>query len=71
MKYALILSIFAALLGGCAIVPAGYADRHDGYYQGRGYYQERDYYRGERYGRDYEYRQQYDNAADPFRQHGH
>ena len=63
-KYALMLSLLAALLGGCAIVPAGYGDRRDGYSQ------ERDYRHHDGYGRDYEYRGQYNNPADPFEQHG-
>lgn len=36
MKRALIFSLFAALLGGCVVVPYGYRD-DDGYRQ-RGYY---------------------------------
>jgi hypothetical protein len=32
MKYILILSIIAASLGGCVIVPGGYGDNRDGYY---------------------------------------
>ena len=32
MKYILILSIIAASLGGCVIVPAGHGDNRDGYY---------------------------------------
>jgi hypothetical protein len=54
MKYILSLSIVAAVLGGCAIVPAGYGDSRDGYYQERGgysrgdvYYQERGYSSGD------------------------
>ena len=39
MKYVLILSIIAASLGGCVIVPAGHGDYRDGYYnQNDGYY---------------------------------
>jgi hypothetical protein len=52
MKYILILSILA-LLGGCAIVPAGYGDHRDGYYR------ERDYNRG-----DGNYRERYYNQGD-------
>ena len=37
MKFILIFSIVAAVLGGCAIVPAGYGDNRDGYYGDRGY----------------------------------
>jgi hypothetical protein len=49
MKYILILSILAALLGGCAIVPAGYGDHRDGYYnQGDGNYRNYSYRGGPR-----------------------
>jgi hypothetical protein len=41
MKYILILSIIAASLGGCVIVPAGYGDSRDGYYRD-GYYNHND-----------------------------
>ena len=71
MKYALILSIAVALLGGCAIVPAGYGDNRYGYYQGR------EYNRGDGYYRDREYYRSYDNDrywarrnGDPFQEHG-
>jgi hypothetical protein len=54
MKYVLLVSTLAALLGGCAIVPAGYGDNR-GYYEERGYdrgydnrYYNRDYNRGDR-----------------------
>lgn len=52
MKYIFFLSILAALLGGCAIVPLEYGDHREGYYQDRGYhrddghYQQRDHNRG-------------------------
>jgi hypothetical protein len=59
MKYILIFSILASLLGGCAIVPTGYSDNR-GYYQERGYYRgdgnyyrDRDYNRGDGYYRDF------------------
>ena len=52
MKYILILSILA-LLGGCAIVPAGYDYGRDGYYR------ERYYNRG-----DHNYRERYFNQGD-------
>jgi len=58
MKYILIFSILASLLGGCVIVPAGSGDNR-GYYQERGYYRgdgnyrDRDYNRGDGYYRDY------------------
>jgi hypothetical protein len=61
MKYILILSILA-LLGGCAIVPAGYGDHRDGYYRERDYnrgdrnYRERYYNQGDGNYRDYSYR---------------
>ena len=71
MKYALILSIAAALLGGCAIVPAGYGDNRYGYYQGR------EYNRGDGYYRDRDYYRSYNNDpywgrrnGDPFQEHG-
>ena len=65
MKYILILSILA-LLGGCAIVPAGYGDHRDGYYRERDYnrgdgnYREREYNRGDG---NY-YRERYYNQGD-------
>jgi hypothetical protein len=72
MKCALILSIAAALLGGCAVVPAGYGDNRYGYYQGH------DYNRGDGYYRDREYNRSYDNDryfnrrnGDPYQEHGH
>lgn len=47
MKYILILSIIAASLGGCVIVPAGYGDNRDGYYNHNdGNYHNYSYYRG-------------------------
>jgi hypothetical protein len=59
MKYILILSILA-LLGGCAIVPAGYGDHRDGYYREReynrgdgNYYRERYYNQGDGNYRDF------------------
>jgi hypothetical protein len=74
MKYALILSIAAALLGGCAIVPAGYGDNRYGYSQGRdynrgdGYYRDREYYRSNANDRDSYYMRR---NGDPFQEHGH
>ncbi len=72
MKYALTLSILAALLAGCAIVPAGYGDHRNGYYE------QRDYNRGDGYNRDgnryygsdryYSYRQ--DAYGGAFQDHG-
>jgi hypothetical protein len=76
MKHSLILSILAALLGGCAIVPAGYGDHRDGYYQERRYdrgdgsYRDRYYNQGDGNYRDYSYRGRYDNQGNPFRDHG-
>lgn len=52
MKTKLTLALIAALLGGCAIVPAGYDG--DGYHA---YYRDRNY-RGDRYGRDDDYYRQ-------------
>jgi hypothetical protein len=37
MRYILILSMHAALLGGCVAAPAGYGDNRDGYSRERGY----------------------------------
>jgi hypothetical protein len=76
MKSALIITIVAALLGGCAFGPARYGDHRDGYYQERSYtrddaYRDRDYYyRGDRNYRDYNYRNGYNSPSDPFRQYG-
>ena len=69
MKSILTLSILAALLGGCAIVPLEYGDHHDGYYQDRGYhrndgyYQQRDHNRG--YG-NYHDDWRHGSQGDPF-----
>ncbi|MHB8726854.1 MAG: hypothetical protein ACYC9Z_16000 [Casimicrobiaceae bacterium] len=76
MKSILAFSILAALLGGCAIVPFGYGDGHDGYRQYQGYqrgdgnYQNRDYNRGNRNYRDYRYRDDHGSPGDPFWQRG-
>ena len=61
MKYILPLSILAVLLGGCAIVPFGHGDRHDGYQErdynrGDGHYRDRYFNQGDRSYRDYSYR---------------
>ena len=66
MKNILILSIVAALLGGCIITP-GYSDQRDGYYQrgnnrGDGYYRDNGY-------RDNGYRD-YGYQGSPYRDHG-
>ena len=75
MKTMLVFSILAALLGGCAIVPVGYGDNHDGYYQERGHrsdgnYRDRNYYRHDGNYRDHGYGGEYRNPGDPFREHG-
>lgn len=43
MKYILILSILAAVLGGCVIAPADYGDRERGSNRDDGNYRHRDY----------------------------
>jgi hypothetical protein len=58
MKYILILSIIAALLGGCVIVPAGYGDNRDGYYK----YNDGNY-------RNYSYRSDRGNQGYAYRDH--
>ncbi len=50
MKRKLVLALVAALMGGCAIVPAWYDNGYD-----RGYHRDRPY-RGDRYDRDGYYR---------------
>lgn len=82
MKHILILSIIAASLGSCAIVPAGYGDsrdryyyNHDGYDRDRGYsrgddnYRDRNYSRGDGSYRDYSYRDERGTQY-PYREHG-
>lgn len=50
MKQILLLSILAALLGGCASSPSGYNDGRDGYYRDHNYSQNRgDYDRTDTY----------------------
>jgi len=56
MKITVILSLLAALLGGCAVVPLGYGRYGDGYYRGQGYYRGDGYYQGDRYYRGDGYR---------------
>jgi len=68
MKSTLVLSLLAALLGGCAIGPPGYGyyrggydqdrsyNRSDGYNRDRGYYRDRDYDRRDGNYGDYNYR---------------
>jgi hypothetical protein len=63
MKYVLIFSILATLLGGCVIAPAGYGDSRGDY--GR----ERGYYRGDG-NRDYGYRGERSYQGDSYRDHG-
>ena len=53
MKLILTLSLLAALLGGCAIVPLGYGHYGDGNSRGQGYY------RGDGYRRDNGYYPRY------------
>jgi hypothetical protein len=66
LKYILILSILAALLGGCVVVPAGSGDNRDSYYGERGYYREHNYNRHDGNYSDYYYRGQ----ENPYRDHG-
>ena len=76
MKFILIFSIVAAVLGGCAIVPAGYGDNRDGYYGDRGYnrgdgsYRGRDYNRGDGNYRDYNNREEQRSQGNPYHDHG-
>lgn len=76
MKSIFILTILAALLGGCAIVPVGYRDGRDDHYRGHDeYYRDRDHARGndgywnrdDRYRNDRGYR---DSRTPPFRDQG-
>ena len=73
MKPILVLSLAAAMLGGCAIVPAGYGDHRDGYYADRGYHRGDGRYRGGDFNgsdgnyRDYDYRGGQGSPANPFR----
>ena len=75
LKYILISSILAAMLGGCVIVPGGYGDNCDGYYGDRGYnrgdgnYRGRDN-RGDGNYRDYNYRGDQGSQGNPYRDHG-
>jgi hypothetical protein len=45
MKRILALSLLAAFLGGCAVVPWGYGYHGDGYHQGYEHHRDNDYYR--------------------------
>ena len=67
MKYILIFSILAALLGGCVIAPAGYGDNRGDYYRERGYTRGDSNYRDRDYNRGY-YRG--GNQETPYRDHG-
>lgn len=76
MKSIFILTILATLLGGCAILPAGYRDGRDGYQRNHDeYYRDRDYARGndrywnrdDRYRDDRGYR---DSRTPPYRDQG-
>jgi hypothetical protein len=70
MKYILIFSILAAMLGGCVVAP-GYGDNRDGYYRERGYYRGDGNYRERDYNyRNYGYRGGYGNQENSYRDHG-
>jgi len=58
MRYSLVLSILAALLGGCAVTSAGY-DRGDSNYRGRDY-NDGIYHK-------YSYRSGHGNPEEPYR----
>jgi hypothetical protein len=62
MKCILILSILAALLAGCAVVPAGYGDRERGYNRGEDNYRDRDFNDGNF--RHYSFRGEHGNQGD-------
>lgn len=66
-KCAVILSIVAALLGGCAVAPMGYGDRERGYDHGNRSYGDRDYNDGN-YGH-YSFRDEHDNQGYPYPGH--
>jgi len=68
MKQTLILSILAAVLGGCVAVPGDYGYRDNGYYGNRGYYGDRGYYRDRNYYGDRGY---YRNDRDNWRRWDH
>ena len=62
MKYLVIACIAAASLGGCAIVPMGYGEHHDGYDENRSY--------GRGYGDGRDYGRNDDNRAGPYHYQG-
>jgi hypothetical protein len=64
MKKILLLSIMAALLGGCVLAPVGYGDNRDGYYR------ERSYNHGDGYYRDSANRGEYGYQGNAYRDHG-
>lgn len=72
MKSMIILSIVAALVGGCAIVPLGHGGRHDGYYRDRGYNRGGGNYRNRDGGtyREHGYRRDRGSQEDPFWERG-
>jgi hypothetical protein len=76
MKHILISSLLVITLGGCAIVPAGYGDQRNSYYQernynrGDGYYRDRYYNQYDRNYRDYGYRSRQGNQGDLYQDHG-
>jgi hypothetical protein len=53
MKRVLILSLLAALLGGCVVTPVGYRDYDDRYYRRHDYYHDYYYRDDRRYGHDH------------------
>jgi hypothetical protein len=61
MKYIVIL-ILIALLGGCAIAPAGYGDRERGYSRGDGNHRDHDYNDANYH--NYSYHGEHGNQAD-------
>ena len=71
MKRALIFSLFAALLGGCIVVPYGHRDYDDGYrYRGySGYRQSYPGYYGYGY-YNYGYPRSYGYGGFGYRDHG-
>lgn len=46
MTRLIMLSLLAALLGGCVVVPAGYVSYDSGYHRHRYYYRDYSYYPG-------------------------
>jgi hypothetical protein len=60
----LTLSILVALLGGCAIAPAGYGDRERGYNRDDGHYRAPEYNDA-----NYHHYSYLGNRGDPYRGH--